>query len=95
MEHDGTKKSVAERAAQLPRLCWQTAEVARSLGVRPDALRRLCERRAKIGPDGELVAFLEHGIVARKRGERARWRFVVPQSLLATASGSGDVGRTE
>lgn len=80
---------VQDRTSQLPRLAWETGDVARSLGVRPDALRRLCERRAEIAPDGELVAYLEHGIVARKRGGRARWRFAVPGSLIRSATVQG------
>ncbi len=64
----------------LPRLAWSTSEVAPAIGMKPDALRRQCERKAERGPDGELVALLDLGIVARKR--RGRWLFIVPDSLL-------------
>lgn len=65
----------------LPRLAWTTAEVARALGTTPDALRRQCERKAVRGADGEQVAHLALGIVARKR--TGRWFFIVPPELIA------------
>ena len=87
-----TQQTSSEESESLPRLAWQTAEVARSLGMRPAALRRLCERRAVRRAAGTLVVRLEHGIIAEKRGGRARWRFVVPKSLLrdATSAASPD-----
>lgn len=88
------KDEAALAEMELPRLSWQTATVARSLGMRPDALRRLCERRAVVSADGTSVVTLEHGIVAEKRGGRARWRFLVPMSLIRRAEGEPS-GRKE
>lgn len=67
----------------LPRLAWTTTEVARALGTSPDALRRQCERKATPGLDGEQVAHLALGIIARKRG--GRWFFIVPPELITRA----------
>lgn len=78
MEHDEATQADQE----LPRLSWQTTAVARSLGMRPGALRKLCERRAVRRADGTMVVTLEHGIVGEKRGGRARWRFLVPRPLI-------------
>ncbi|MEZ4226968.1 MAG: hypothetical protein R3B13_38865 [Polyangiaceae bacterium] len=64
-----------------PRIAHTTAEVAQMLGITPDALRRRCERAAFRDESGELVAHLDLGIVARKRG--GRWVFLVPAELLA------------
>lgn len=64
-----------------PRIAHTTAEVAAMLGITPDALRRRCERAAFRDESGELVAHLDLGIVARKRG--GRWVFLVPPELLA------------
>jgi hypothetical protein len=85
---EGGRQDTREHRESLPRLAWQTADVARSLGMRPDALRRLCERRAVGAADGTLVVCLEHGIVGEKRGGRTRWRFLVPRSLLGAAADS-------
>ncbi len=67
----------------LPRLAWNTGEVATALGMNADALRRQCERKAVLGENGELVAHLALGIVARKRD--GRWLFIVPPELLGQA----------
>ncbi|MCA9597431.1 MAG: hypothetical protein KC776_29155 [Myxococcales bacterium] len=65
----------------IPRIAHTTAEVAAMLGLSPDALRRRCERAAVPGEGAELVAHLDLGIMARKRG--GRWVFLVPPELLA------------
>lgn len=72
--------SLNGEAVGLPRIGYSTAEVARALGRRPDALRRQCERCAERGPNGELVARLDLDVIGRKRG--GRWVFTVPAELI-------------
>lgn len=66
---------------QLPRIGYQTTEVAGMLGATADALRRRVERAAEPGPDGSQMARIDLGIVAYKRA--GRWVFVVPPELAA------------
>ena len=69
------------KANRLVRLLYSVAEAARMLGHRPDALRRTIERHA-VAEGDELVARLNHGLVARRRKDMGRWSVHVPQSLL-------------
>jgi hypothetical protein len=62
------------------RVGFTIAEAALSLGMRPDALRRLIERHARAEGD-EAVARLTGGIVARKRKGLRRWLVVIPAEL--------------
>jgi hypothetical protein len=78
-------KGESRRRLEVRRLVFDTKTVAQILGYEPDTLRRQCERKAVLGEDGEQVAHLDLGIVAKKRG--GRWRFVVPLELLSKLEG--------
>jgi hypothetical protein len=62
------------------RVGFTVTEAALSLGMRPDALRRLIERHARAEGD-EAVARLTGGVVARKRRGLRRWLVVIPAEL--------------
>jgi hypothetical protein len=69
------------RRPRLPRVSYTIAEAARMLGQRPGALRRTVERHA-VEEDGELVARLNLGVVARRLKTMGRWAVLVPHGLL-------------
>jgi hypothetical protein len=82
MRSEATPRRRRPRRASLRRLGYSLAEVARAIGQRPDALRRLVERHAEAEGD-ELVARLTGGMVARKRKGMGRWMVVIPPTLRA------------
>lgn len=51
------------------------------LGTKADALRRTIERHA-VAEGEELVARLNHGVVARRRKDLGRWSVHLPPALL-------------
>jgi hypothetical protein len=68
------------RRARLRQSVFSLADVARLLGRRPDALRRMAERIA-VERNGELVAEIGMGIVLRKNKARAHWLATIPRDL--------------
>lgn len=75
-----TKSPRARPRGALGRVGFSITEAARSLGTRPDALRRLVERHGRAEGE-EVVARLNGGIVARKRLGFGRWMVVIPAEL--------------
>lgn len=71
----------ARKRTRLARVLFSVPEAAQMLGQRGDALRRTIERHA-VAEGDELVARLNHGVVARRRKDMGRWSVHVPQSLL-------------
>jgi hypothetical protein len=69
----------ARRRPSMPRSlgsCWYTIEIAAAkLDLEPQALRARC-RRGSRSEEGEIVARLGMGVVARKLGKS--WRVYVP-----------------
>ena len=58
--------------------CWDTVEIAAAkLDLDPQALRARCRRAAR-DENGEMVARLGMGVVARKFG--TSWRLFVPSA---------------
>jgi hypothetical protein len=58
---------------------WETIEAAAArLDLDPQALRARCRRAARRGADGDVVAELGMGVVARKLG--VTWRVFVPSA---------------
>lgn len=64
----------------LRRVTYSVAEAATMIGVKADALRRTIERHS-VDEGEELVAHLNHGLVARRRKNFGRWSVHVPHAL--------------
>lgn len=69
------------RRLQHAQLLFTIAQAAKMLGQTEAALRRTIERH--MHEEGEeLVARLNHGVVARRRKDLARWSVHVPPALF-------------
>lgn len=85
-ENDDSNRSTESRPARRRRsrqeqVLFSIAQAAKMLGQTTIGLRRTIERHAQVEGD-ELVARLNHGVVARRRKNLARWSVHVPSVLF-------------